>query len=159
MKFLKTLKSRNGKEINFSKLGPEIEELCVEFRIKLMYIFGSYAFGKAGKLSDLDIAYLPERKFSLDKTIELISKLQNIFDEEAVDIVDLNSAPLTLIHRVLKVGRCVYAEDLRTKVEFEMRAESLYFDTEPLRREYFEVLLRRIKDGTFGYRYGTFGYR
>jgi predicted nucleotidyltransferase len=152
MRFLKVIKSRDGEAIDFEEIEPKIREVCRELDIALLYLYGSYALGVAHKLSDLDVGFLPKRTFDLDATLRLLDKLQEIFEEEAVDLVDLSKAPLTLIHRVLKEGRCLYGKDLRTKIEFETRQETLYWDTEPLRRDYFKGLERRIKDGTFGYR-------
>lgn len=73
-----------------------------------------------------------------------------MFGEEAIDIVDLKEVSLPLIHRIIKEGKCLYAKNLRTRIEFEMTKETLYFDTLPLRRQYFKILIRRIKDGSFG---------
>jgi predicted nucleotidyltransferase len=152
MKLLKVLKSRNGKAIDFEKVESEIEKVSRKFGILLFYVFGSYAFGKAYKLSDLDLAFLSINKFVLRKRLALLNKLQTIFEEEAIDLIDLNTAPLTLVHRIFKEGKCLYAQDLRTKIEFETKCEVLYFDTEPLRKEYSKALTERIKDGSFGYR-------
>lgn len=152
MRFIKVLKSREGQAINFGEIELKVKDLSERFNILLLYIFGSYATNNANVLSDLDIAFLPENKFNVDRILSLIGELQDIFEEEAIDLVDLSQAPLTLIHRVFKEGRCLYAHDLRTKIEFESRNENLYYDAEYLRKEYFDALKRRIKDGTYGYR-------
>jgi len=152
MRFFKVMKSRNGKMINLNEIKPKINEVCQKFNIILLYLFGSYATGEAYGLSDLDIGFFPYKKFDLDKVLSLSSKLQDIFEEEAIDLVDLSRAPITLIHRVIKEGRCLYGKDLRRKIEFEIKNEAFYYDTEPLRKEYFGALERRIIDGTFGYR-------
>jgi len=149
MRFLKVLKSREGHAIDFGKIELKVKDLSERFNVLLLYIFGSYASNNANALSDLDVAFLPERKFNVDKILSLIGELQDIFEEEAIDLVDLSKVPLTLIHRVFK-GRCLYARDLRTKIEFESRKENLYYDTEHLRKAYFDALKRRIKDGTYG---------
>ena len=150
MRFLKVLKSREGQAIDLGGIELKVKGLSERFNILLLYIFGSYAYDNANVLSDLDVAFLPERKFNMDKILSLIGELQDIFEEEAVDLVDLSQAPLTLIHRVFKEGKCLYACDLRTKIEFESRKENLYYDAEHLRKEYFDALKRRIKDGTYG---------
>lgn len=152
MKFINTLKSRNGRPVDFEEVEFGIEDICKRFNILLLYIFGSYASSGADKLSDLDIAYLPARKLDLDKTLDLLSELQDIFEEEAIDFVDINTAPLALTHRILRDGKCLYASSLAIKIEFEMKREHLYYDTIPLRREYFEAMKRRIENGSFGYR-------
>jgi len=46
MRFYSVLKSREGKKIDFSKIEKEIEKVCNEFKILLLYIYGSYATGK-----------------------------------------------------------------------------------------------------------------
>ncbi|KPJ56576.1 MAG: hypothetical protein AMJ42_05175 [Deltaproteobacteria bacterium DG_8] len=152
MKFLKVLKSREGKNVNFKEVESKTKDLSERFDILLLYLFGSYALNSANILSDLDIAFLPGGKFNVDKILSLIGELQDIFEEEAIDLVDLSKAPLTLIHRVFREGKCLYACDLKTKIEFESMNENLYYDTEYLRREYFDALKRRIKNGTYGYR-------
>lgn len=152
MRFIRVKKSREGKPIDFNRIEPEIEKLAEKFKLKLVYIYGSYAFNSAGKLSDVDIAILGEDKLNLDKELALLESLQEIFEDEAVDLVDLSKVPLTLVHRILKEGKCIFASDLSTKIDFEVRNEHLYYDTQPLREEYFKSLKRRIKDGTFGSR-------
>jgi len=152
MRFLTVLKTREGRPLNFEKLEPLIGEVCQKYGLSLFYLFGSYSSSQASNLSDLDVAVLPEQGLALDRLLDLTGELQEIFEEEAVDLVDLRKAPLPLIHRVLKEGKCLYARDLRTKIENETRWESLYLDTGPLRREHFESLEKRLKDGTFGHR-------
>jgi predicted nucleotidyltransferase len=152
VKFLKVLKSRNGKPIEFDRIKDEVGEICREFGVSLLYVFGSYATGTAYKLSDLDIGFLSKDRLNLDRFLKLLGRFQEIFGDEAVDLVDLSKVPLTLIHRVIKEGRCLYAQEHSKRIEFEVRNESIYYDIEPLRREYFEALTRRIKDGSFGCR-------
>ena len=152
MKFIRTLKSRNGKPVDFVAIESEIENICQEFGILLFYVFGSYAQSFANKLSDLDIAFLSREKFDLHQLLEFLSKLQDIFEEEAVDLIDLRESPPALTHRVLKEGKCMYAKSLQEKIEFEIKNESLYFDMQTLRNEHFISLRRRIENGTFGYR-------
>lgn len=151
MRFIDTLKSRAGKPIQFKKIESRIEEIVKDFDIVLLYVYGSYAFGVASKLSDLDIAFLAHKRLSFDKQLELLERLQEIFEEEAIDLVDLSRAPLTLVHRVLKEGRRIYAHSLSERIEFETRCENLYLDAEPLRREYERALIKRIENGSYGY--------
>ena len=152
MRFIRTFKSRDGKPIDFREAEASIKKVALDFNIALMYIYGSYASGRGSKLSDLDIGFLTHGQISLDEQLSLLGILQDIFEEEAIDLVDFSRAPLTLIHRALKEGRCIYARSLSEKVDFEVRHECLYLDAEPLRREYELFLTRRIEDGTFGHR-------
>jgi predicted nucleotidyltransferase len=129
-----------------------MKQLSEQFRLLLCYVFGSYASNNASTLSDLDIAVLADHELSLKELLDLTERLQTIFQEEAIDLVDLRTVPLTLIHRVLRDGRCLFALDLGTKIEHEMRWETLYLDAEPLRKQSFAVLEKRLENGTFGHR-------
>jgi predicted nucleotidyltransferase len=151
MRFIDAIKSRAGKPIEFEKIEGQIKGIVRDFGIILFYIYGSYAFGTGSKLSDLDIAFLGRKRISFDKQLKLIERLQDVFEEEAVDLVDLSRVPLSLIHRILRDGRCLYAKSLSERIEFETRCENLYLDAEPLRREYEQALIRRIEDGSYGH--------
>ena len=145
MRLIKVLMSRKGKPIDFVRIQPAIDKFCQKHQISLLYLFGSYSSGKMGFLSDVDIAYLGNAE-----CLDLMEELTDIFEDEAIDIVDLKEAPPLLTHHILK-GRCLYAKTLATKINFESHAEAVYFDTAPLRRTYFKSMLGRINDGTFGY--------
>ena len=60
-----------------------------------------------------------------------------------VDLVVLDSAPVDLVHRVLRDGRLLYDDDPSMRVRFEVRSRNQYFDLLPYLREY-----RRIGRGT-----------
>jgi uncharacterized protein len=152
MRFIKTLKSRNGRLLDFTGIQAKAGSIAKNFNLSLLYLYGSYAGGIPSKLSDIDAGFLACEKFAFEKYALLLGELQDVFEEEAVDLVDLSRAPLTLIHRIFKYGRCLYAVSLSEKIEFEMKMESLYFDAAPLRLEYENSLIRRIQNGAFGHR-------
>lgn len=147
MRFVEVLKSRGGKPLNFKEVETRIAELCGKFGIDLFYIFGAYARNTADKLSDVDVAYLAGRKVD---ELKLIAELQEIFEDEAIDLVNLRRAPPPLVHRILRDGRCLYASSSGARVDFETRAEAIYWDTRWLREEYFKKMVERIESDTFG---------
>jgi len=150
--FLTVQQTRAGQPLDFIQVEPLIQQLSEHFRLLLCYVYGSYAANNASTLSDLDIAVLADHELTLKELLDLTERLQIIFQEDAIDLIDLRKVPLTLIHRVLRDGRCLFARDLGTKIEHEMRWETLYFDAEPLRRASFEALEKRLENGTFGHR-------
>ena len=152
MNFLNVQQTRAGEPLDFIQVEPLIKQLSEQYRLLLCYVFGSYASDNASTLSDLDIAVLAEHELTLKELLDLTEGLQAILKEEAIDLIDLRKVPLTLIHRVLRDGKCLFARDLGTKIEHEMRWETLYFDAEPLRKESFEALTKRLDNGTFGHR-------
>jgi hypothetical protein len=53
-----------------------------------------------------------------------------------VQVVVLNSAPVDLVHRILRNGRVVFEGDRSARIAFEVKARSEYFDLLPILRRY-----------------------
>jgi len=152
MRFIETITSRNGREIDFKLAGALVEPLCKKYSINLLYVFGSHAHGAAGRFSDLDVAFYARRSLSGNETDEFYAALQKLFEEEAIDLVNLAKAPPVIVHRALKSGVCLFASGIKERIEFETSSEARYFDTEPLRSEFFAEMERRLGNGSFGHR-------
>jgi len=152
MKFIETLASRNGNRIDLEPAIRLVEPVCKRYAIELLYLFGSYAHNAANKFSDLDVAFLAKKDLSENETNDFSVELQKIFEEEAIDLVNLEKSPSVLAHQVLKNGVCLFAGSLTARIEFETKSEQRYFDTEPLRRECFQAMERRLMNGSFGHR-------
>lgn len=105
--------------------------------IKLVYLFGSMANKKEGKLSDIDIGILIDN--SLDKTeefelqLEIIGKLIDILKAGDIDLVIMNNASISLNYEVIKASKPIFIRDIEEKVDFEHYILSLYLD-----RRYYE---------------------
>ena len=147
MRFIKTDFTRQGKPIRFTLLDEKISRLCTKYKIDLFYVFGSYASNKMNVLSDLDLAYYSLKKIDI---LSLLGDLQTLFQEEAIDLVDLRKAPSHLIHRIFRDGKCLFASSLRLKIDFETEKEGEYFDSAWMRQEYFTAMEGRIEYGTYG---------
>lgn len=95
----------------------------------------------------MDIAFFAKKKID---ELGVLAQLQQFFEEEAIDLVNLKDAPSHLVHRVLRDGKCLYASDLNLKIDFESKKESEYFDSQWMREDYFKTMARRVEDGTYG---------
>jgi uncharacterized protein len=103
-----------------------------------VYLFGSFARGTANASSDVDLAILYSR--SPEGTLEsqpfrLEAELEKLI-RRPIQIVVLNTAPVDLIHRVMRDGRIIVENDRRARVSFEVRARNAYFDLLPHLRRY-----------------------
>ena len=92
--------------------------------IKLAYLFGSYAEGKAMPASDLDIAVLTEQQKTIPHLLAGMSKALNV-PEEKLSVLNLETSPPTLTLRILKRGvkildRGGYEERLKEKIPMEV---------------------------------------
>ena len=121
--------------------------------IALAYLFGSRASGRAGPLSDVDVAVLLHREFPPDKhsekQIELINKLMSGLKTNEIDVVILNRAPLSLQNNVIREGKPILGKS-GAKTAYENRVFCLYLDFKHVLDEYGDQLFGRIKEGKFG---------
>jgi predicted nucleotidyltransferase len=102
------------------------------------YLFGSVARGTAGARSDVDVAVLYEA--APPATIEgLPLDLENAIHRvvaRPVQVIVLNTAPVSLVHRVLRDGVLVLDRAPSARIRFEIRARNEFFDLQPILARY-----------------------
>ncbi|MCZ7391710.1 MAG: nucleotidyltransferase domain-containing protein [Candidatus Methanoperedens sp.] len=105
--------------------------------VKLAYLFGSAAKGKAGKLSDVDIAVQFDDSLSKKEIfklqLNLIGDIAALLKTDKVDLVAMNDAPLSLNYEIIKANHHLFVRDRMEKIDFEQRLMSRYLD-----RRYYE---------------------
>jgi predicted nucleotidyltransferase len=119
-------------------------------------LFGSQATGRAGPLSDIDIAVwldpdLPGERLAALRSELALGAVEALGTDE-VDVVVLNAAPPLLRHRALKGGARLLDRDPRARIRLETTALLDYLDTAPLRDTLAAGRRRRIEEGRFGRR-------
>jgi predicted nucleotidyltransferase len=73
---------------------------------RFAYLFGSLAMGVARPFSDVDIAvHLEESADFVEERMNLFGRLTDRLETGRVDVVVLNTAPLTLKARVVRCNR------------------------------------------------------
>ena len=103
-----------------------------------VYLFGSVARGTAGTASDIDVGAL--YRATPGSTLEA----QPFADEAAlsqllgrsVQLIAMNTAPVDLVHRILRDGILIIEPDRSRRIAFEVRSRNEYFDLLPILREY-----------------------
>jgi hypothetical protein len=139
---MKVLESINDEEV--------LEELFSEHGVVLAYLFGSQAEGKAGPLSDVDIAVLLgpeiERETWADVQVDLMNALMDLLDRSDLDLVILNRATPVMAQRVAQHGRVLFEAIPGTRARFQIAALRRYVDTEHLRRIQNRAFLRRVEE-------------
>lgn len=133
---------------------PQLQRVFQDHQVTLAYLFGSQATGKAGPLSDVDIAVLfaeglsDRERFRL--RCHLIAELMGVFRRNDVDVVDLAEASPVLRNHVRKYGQLLYCVDDRLRVRFQTEALRDYLDTKPIREVQQRYLFKRILEGKYG---------
>lgn len=133
---------------------PQLEALFQSRPVRLAYLFGSQASGRANSESDVDIAVLLDPALSSDarfaERLELIGELCRLLKTDKVDLTVLNEAPPLLAFEVLRNGRLLHSSSENDRIDLQVSIVREYEDTEPLRRLLAEALEERVKAGTFG---------
>jgi len=98
-----------------------------------LYMFGSRSTGRATAASDLDLAVLGSRTFTLPELVDLQLQLQGAAGL-SIDLVDLRTAEAFLALDVIRGDR-VFCRDHFTADTFELFVMRRAGDLEPFERE------------------------
>jgi predicted nucleotidyltransferase len=103
----------------------------------LVVLFGSWATGRGGPHSDLDLAFLPRN--GMDETA-LTSEVIRLTHWNDVDVVNLHHADPLMAMQIAESGIILFEVDPSIFPEFRSLAFRRYVDTEKLRRAQRQVL-------------------
>lgn len=121
--------------------------------VTLAVVFGSYASGDQGPLSDLDVAVRFRDDVPRESRRQLLDELTvEIIDAagiEAIDLLDLDTVGPRLGYEILSKGELVVG-DAYEAVELETRFLLRKLDFQPVKRAWDDALDERIRDGTYG---------
>jgi predicted nucleotidyltransferase len=137
-------------DLSIAQYLEQLRQIFTDHGVVLAYLFGSQAEGKAGPLSDVDIAVLlgPQvtREQWFQVQLDLMGALMSLFHRDDVDVAILNQATPVLAHEVVQSGQILYEARPGIRVEFELATLRRYVDTEPLRRLQDRRLLERVEE-------------
>lgn len=117
-------------------------------RVVFAYLFGSQATGGAGSRSDVDVAvwlsgHVRDRAF--DATLELMEVVGDSTGTDAVDVVVLNTASLSLAAEILK-GQLLCSKDEDVRIDAEASIMSRYHDRLPRLRRHLDAAGARLAE-------------
>lgn len=114
------------------------------------YLTGSQATGRAGPLSDVDLAVWLEPSAPDDLRGKLWVAACEALRTDEIDLVVLDRAPPLLQHRALRDGVLILERDHDERIRRETRAVLDYLDTKPLRQTFAAAMRLRLANGTYG---------
>lgn len=113
-----------------------------ESRAVFAYIFGGLASGRQRPLSDIDIAvYLDSDVNNVEAKLDIIGALSDALKTDEIDLVVLNSAPISLVGRVLMKKKIIADKRPFLRHSFESLALREFFD---FSRKEKDILFRRF---------------
>jgi len=116
--------------------------------IKVVYLFGSAARGKMGKLSDVDIGIFldeslnKEKRFNLQ--LKLINKLVGLLKTDRIDLVIMNDVKIPLNYEIIKANCPIYIKDRMKKIELECGIMSKYLDRRYYDKRASDIFLDKV---------------
>ncbi len=146
------MREKTGK-IAIERIAMLIPIFAADEGIVLAFLFGSYARGAAGNLSDVDLALLlapsvPMAKY-LNYRLQYIEQAMRALRDDRVDVVLLNTAPPLLKHEAIK-GRVLFERSPEARVKFVVDTQRKYLDLKYYYAIDYAYLRQRLKEGTFG---------
>ena len=125
-----------------------IQAVSMDRDISAFYAFGSAAHDELLPLSDLDFAVLLSNNYDksayLDKQLEVIDLLNDVFRTDEIDLVIMNNAPLTFCYNIIKTGKMLYCRERTELVDFQERLTKLYLDFKYFRDGFDERFLKGV---------------
>jgi predicted nucleotidyltransferase len=126
----------------------DVKKKLEELGILVVYVFGSRAIGRESRLSDLDLGVVLKTPVPGKDTRSLYTKLYQLFSaiypsSKKVDIVFLQSAPLSLQYYAVKEGKILFEEDSRLRADYENMVVKQYLDFRPVLDFFDRVTMER----------------
>lgn len=113
----------------------------VEPAVIMASLIGSYGTDYQRSDSDIDFAVLFGKKISLLEEMRILKDLSAILNYENVDLVNLNSASITLQFRAIE-GDILYEKDSRQVSDFMEIVFKIYGDYSPVLRNFEREMLK-----------------
>ena len=121
-----------------SKIPKATQLLMQETSVIFAYLFGGLASCKVTPLSDVDIAVYVSIESEFDVYhLELFDKLAGELESAELDLVFLNTAPLSLAGRILQNKLILVDKDPLQRYDYESLTLRKFFDFRFKEEEYF----------------------
>ncbi len=133
----------------------QLNKLAKKYKIETLYLFGSRAYGKAGKNSDYDFAVLlseqvDPREYGKLK-INIISELLAMLNTNYLDLIILNdkNIPLLLKYNIIREGKLLLDKNKSRRVNMEAHILTRWFDWEYFEKMRNDIILAKAAKGKF----------
>jgi predicted nucleotidyltransferase len=129
-----------------SKFDQISQLLSLHFNdLKLAYVFGSQASGKAAPDSDWDIAIFPAQPISNESRWEAAQAIASRLNTD-VDLIDLREASTVLQMQVISNGELIIGQQNEADI-FETKVYSMYASLQESRKEIVNEFVDTLKNG------------
>lgn len=118
--------------LNVELIKPIVKNLAQDFGLSLVILFGSQATGKTHKKSDIDIAFLSDKKMGLYDIAKMQIEFEQTLKVGKIELVDLRNAPPLLLKEIAKNSALLYERDVFAFSHFKIYAFKRYMEAKKL---------------------------
>lgn len=127
-----------------------VADIAKQYKIKLVYLYGSYARNQQNTMSDIDLAVLFEdelpKKEYLDYQLSFGGEIEKTFALEKVDVRGLNFRSPRFNFTIYSEGVLLFAKDEDTRIGFQLQTFREYNDHKYIYDLSDYYLLQRLKN-------------
>ncbi len=133
--------------LNQQTITSALQPIFSRYPVRFGYVFGSYASGDTGPLSDLDIAVYLDYELGARQQEELIGEIRADIEKQLampdkVDLVLLNQElPPALERSIVYDGQLIYNKDDTARAYFESDAICRWLDWKPHHDRFMQEIL------------------
>ena len=130
-------------------IGPERPQIAA------VYLFGSSLRAEPKERSDVDLAFLLDRRAYREDPLAAVTPAYLAATEVGMavqrqtDVLILNSASLEMAHQAVTNGRCLFERSVEERLDYEIALRGMYLDFMPyleqLRAGRREAAIRRAE--------------
>ena len=131
----------------------KLEDILSQYDFILFaLLFGSYAKGQEGYLSDIDIAIETNRELDLLTCGDIMATLETFYGKK-IDLVITNELYKTnpkMAFNITDNHKVIMLKDEQRYIDFKVNSLKYYFDTAYMYKIFDKSLQERLENGTFG---------
>ena len=122
-----------------------IIECLRDFECKVIYIFGSYSTGEVNEKSDIDIAFLSDKKI---EKYDIFIKAQEISSKvnREIDLIDLKDSTTVFQNQVVRNGVVILDREPIEREKFEIVVLKKYMELNELRKELLDDYSENLEE-------------
>ncbi len=119
-------------------------DLINRFDLKMVLLFGSQVAGVTHAHSDIDLAYISNRRLEISEESRMLIELVPLLRSKHIDLVDLRHAPPLLKKQIARKHIVLYQTQDAPVSDFVAQSFREYDEARPLRVALHEYLTKRI---------------
>lgn len=121
----------------------KIIEICRQFGVKILLLFGSQVSQKTHKESDIDLAFASQHSLDFEQHAAFNSELQAVFGDTRVETVDILKTNPLLKKMIFDEHIPLYVEDKNLYYSLSSYAVKGYLETKILRENLKRYLMEK----------------